>query len=81
MENGIEKFLSKLNSEPSAVDKLLTVQEMAERLRVPVSWIYNYSRQKGPGSIPVVRVGKYCRFVEADVLQWLAKKQTQSEAA
>ena len=63
------------------MDELLTVGEMAERLRVPVSWIYNYSRRKGPGSIPVVRVGKYCRFVEADVLRWLEQKQTRAEAA
>jgi len=58
---------------------LLTSVEIAQRLRVPVSWIYGQTRQKGPGTIPVLRVGKYCRFVEGEVLQWLQEKQAEAE--
>lgn len=50
---------------------LLTVGELASRLRVPVSWVYSRSRQRGQDSIPCVRVGKYYRFYLSEVLAWL----------
>ena len=56
-------------------DRLFTAEEMAEKLRVPLSWIYSKTRQKGADSIPVVRVGKYCRFFEDHVFAWLQKKE------
>jgi len=60
-------------------DIFLTTEEIADRLRVPKSWIYAQTRQKGPNTIPVVRVGKYCRFREADVMAWLESKQKKDE--
>ena len=50
---------------------LLTVAELAEVLRTPVSWVYSRTREKGPRAIPRVRVGKYIRFRLDDVLDWL----------
>ncbi len=57
------------------MSELLTIQEMAERLKVPVSWLYSRTRLKGEKTIPVVRAGKYLRFREAEVLHWLEKQQ------
>ncbi len=54
---------------------LLTIQEMAERLRVPISWLYSRTRQREADSIPVVRVGKYCRFDPQAVMAWIEKRQ------
>lgn len=54
---------------------LLTVEELAEMLRVPKSWVYSRTRETGPEAIPRVKVGKYIRFVEADVMDWLKSKQ------
>jgi len=56
----------------------LTVSELAEKLRVPKSWIYGQSRQTGPDSIPRIKVGKYCRFEESKVMDWL-KKQNETD--
>lgn len=56
---------------------LLTVDELAERLKVPKSWVYRQTRQTGPGTIPRIKVGKYIRFVEVDVMDWL-RKQTEA---
>jgi excisionase family DNA binding protein len=56
---------------------LLTVDELAESLNVPKSWIYSRTRESGPNSMPRIKVGKYCRFVLADVLAWL---KSQNEA-
>ena len=53
------------------VAELLTVQELAEKLKVKKSWVYSRTRKKGPGCMPTVPVGKYRRFRLADVLAWL----------
>ncbi len=53
----------------------LTVDELAESLRVPKSWIYSRSRETGPDAMPKIKVGKYCRFVLNDVLDWLKNRQ------
>ena len=52
-------------------EALLTVEEQAEELDVPPSWIYSRTRQTGPDAIPVIRVGKYRRFRPGEVLKWL----------
>ena len=59
-------------------ERLIGVDELAEILTVPKSWIYGKTREKGPDSIPVWRVGKYCRFRVADVMAWL-KKNNEAE--
>jgi len=53
---------------------LLSVNELAEKLNVPISWVYGKTRT---GSIPMVRVGKYVRFQFDEVLEWL-KHQNES---
>jgi excisionase family DNA binding protein len=58
-----EEVQTALRAEP---DQLLTVEELAERLRVPESWVYEQSRQ---GKIPTVRVGRYVRFSLKAVLE------------
>jgi excisionase family DNA binding protein len=55
-------------------EQLIDVHELAKKLKVQKSWVYSQTRQSGPDSIPIVRVGKYCRFKMADVLQWLEKR-------
>jgi excisionase family DNA binding protein len=40
-------------------ERLLDPEELAERLKVPLSWVYESSRQ---GRIPTVRIGRYVRF-------------------
>jgi excisionase family DNA binding protein len=56
------------------MDALLTIYEMAAKLRVLKSWLYSRTRETGPGSIPRIKVGKYVRFVEADVIEWVKRK-------
>ncbi len=42
--------------------RLLTVEEVACLLHVPVSWVYERSRRRGPGQLPHFKIGKYLRF-------------------
>lgn len=46
----------------------LTVQEAAEMLRVPVSWLYERTRTS---SVPHVKLGKYLRFDRDELSAWL----------
>ena len=55
--------------------ELLTLAEMAGKLKVPVSWLYSRTRDKGDGAIPRLKVGKYLRFSESDVMEWLMERQ------
>jgi excisionase family DNA binding protein len=44
---------------------LLPPEELAAKLNVPVSWVYEQSRQ---GNIPTHRIGRYIRFVLREVI-------------
>jgi len=44
---------------------LLTPEKLAGRLKVPVSWVYEQSRQ---GKIPSHKLGRYIRFDLHEVL-------------
>ena len=51
------------------VEELITVQELAKRLKVPVSWVYQRTRL-GQEAIPHVKMGKYVRFDWAAVIEF-----------
>ena len=50
-------------------DELIAVGELAKRLNVPVSWIYQRTRL-GQEAIPHVKMGKYVRFNLAEVVEF-----------
>jgi len=54
---------------------LIGIKEMAVKLNVPVSWLYSRTRTN---EIPHYKLGKYVRFDESDVFEWL-KKQSEAE--
>ncbi len=58
---------------------LLTVEQIAEKLSVPRSWIYSRTRQKGADRIPFLKCGIYCRFDFDQVLAWLQKNNKDDE--
>jgi len=58
--------------------QLLTVQEVADLLRVPVSWVYGHTRKRSRERIPGYRVGKYWRFSADEVMSWLREARQQS---
>ena len=56
-------------------DSFLTVDDLAQKLKVPKSWIYARTRESGPGTMPKVHVGKYLRFKWNDVWEWIQNNQ------
>jgi excisionase family DNA binding protein len=59
-------------------DSLLTVGDVAQILKVPPSWVYEHTRERCRDRVPGIRLGKYWRFVEEDVLAWLTAKRTNN---
>jgi excisionase family DNA binding protein len=50
---------------------LLTPAELAERLKVPKSWVYEKTRGRSRDPLPVMRIGKYMRFHWPEIVTWL----------
>ena len=54
--------------------KIITIQQVAELLQVPLSSIYERTRRRGSTAqrppIPFRRCGKYLRFIDTEVLAW-----------
>ena len=54
--------------------RLLAVEEVAGLLHVPVTWVYGRMRKRSLERLPGYRLGKYWRFREEDVLEWLTRR-------
>lgn len=60
--------------------RLLTAEEVAELLRVPKSWVYERTRRRGLEQLPHLKLGKYLRFEESAVLEFLARQRVGARA-
>jgi hypothetical protein len=54
--------------------KLITPEELAEWLKVPMSWIYDRTRRSGPERLPVYKIGRYLRFSVPEIEDYLRIK-------
>lgn len=54
--------------EEQGKSRLYTVQEVAELLSVPISWVYSHVAS---GDLPYVKVGRYVRFYPRVLQAWL----------
>lgn len=50
---------------------LLTIREVAQLLKVPVSWVYGRTRKRSIERLPGIRLGKYWRFREEEIHAWV----------
>jgi excisionase family DNA binding protein len=55
-------------------NELLTPEELAQRLKVGKSWVYEHCRERTLNRLPGFKIGKYLRFRESDVLEWLSQQ-------
>jgi len=70
--NKIQKAKTETEEEEiTAMNKLLTPQEVADLLSVRKSTIYQWTHQ---GYIPHVKLGKFVRFNQDKVMEWVEKK-------
>ena len=57
------------------IDQLLTPEEAVEILRVKVSWLYQHTRRRSQDRIPFVKVGRYLRFREQDLVAYIESRK------
>ena len=55
---------------------LISINEMAKKLSVPLSWLYHRTRTN---QIPHYKLGKYVRFDESEIEEWLKKQNKKDE--
>ena len=60
-------------------ENLLNADEIAQKLNVPVSWIYDRTRKGGPERLPHYKVGKYVRFREDEVMAYIQGKSNPEQ--
>lgn len=53
-------------------ERLLTAQEVAELLAVPLSWVREATRD---GRLPHLKLGRYRRYQQTAIETWLADQQ------
>ena len=60
--------------------KFWSVDDLAEHLEVPRTWIYERTRRSGPEIIPHIKLGKYVRFnpESKDFQRWLSDHEVGS---
>jgi excisionase family DNA binding protein len=51
--------------------ELLTVHEVANLFKVPVSWVYERCREGASDPLPHLKLGKYLRFSKAELLEYM----------
>ena len=62
-------------------EDILTPEEVAARLKVPPSWVYEKTRTRCRNPIPCLRLGRYVRFDWNAVIIWLTAEADQQERA
>ena len=58
---------------PDVTLRLFTIEEAAEALRIPISWLYERTRRN---AIPCRRLGKYVRFTHHDLMEIISATES-----
>jgi len=71
-----------LNTSPRLrPEDILTPEEVAARLKVPESWVYEKTRARCRNPMPCLRLGRYIRFDWNAVINWLSAGADQETSA
>ena len=76
--NGINGLEGEKVSAEANLDKLLTVQEICELLKVPKTYIYWLTHQK---RIPYIKMQGHLRFRQSAIDEWLRSQEVRSNAS
>ena len=60
----------------NAIDRLLTVQEISELLKVPKSYVYWLTHQK---KIPYIKIQGHLRFRQSHIEGWLKAQEVSDD--
>lgn len=65
---------------PIDPSQILTLAELAERLKVSERWVYEKTRRRTPNPLPTIRIGRYLRFNWISVSAWLNEQEKSGSA-
>ena len=65
---------------PIDPSQILTLAELAERLKVSERWVYEKTRRRSPNPLPTIRIGRYLRFNWISVSAWLNEQEKSGGA-
>jgi len=60
---------------------ILTPEELADRLKVGIGWVYEKSRVRGKHNgtpLPCLRMGRYLRFAWPEVVEWMHSRASNN---
>jgi excisionase family DNA binding protein len=60
---------------PIDPSQILTLEELAARLKVSTRWVYEKSRRRCQNPLPAIRIGRYLRFIWTDVSDWMRHQE------
>ncbi len=63
------------NDGSNGTGRLLTVEQVAEMYQVQKSWVYGRTRKRGVARLPHLKLGKYLRFEEGAVREFLERQK------
>ncbi len=62
------------------MEEILTPAQVAERLQVKPSWVYEQTRERAEvrnsDTLPHMKMGRYLRFDWKDVIDWLERRKS-----
>jgi predicted DNA-binding transcriptional regulator AlpA len=61
---------------PIDPSQILTLPELAARLKVSERWVYEKCRRRCANPLPCIRIGRYLRFNWLYVSAWLQRNST-----
>jgi excisionase family DNA binding protein len=70
MKGVVQPVVSIQSSEP-----ILTIEQVAERLQLKPSTVYELTRRRSRRPLPVLRVGKFLRFRRSEIEAWLVQRE------
>ena len=56
------------------MENLVSIEQLSTKTNLPKSWWYARTRQKGEGTVPYIRCGKYLRFELEEAVEWLKRQ-------
>ena len=62
------------------MNKLLTPDELSEKLNVSKKWIYEKTQSYAKNPLPHYKVGKYLRFDLIEILKWARRNGKNQKA-
>ncbi len=73
-QDSIQETVIPAESYAPKMGRLLTADEAAALLQVPLSWMYQHTRRRSLDRIPFVKVGHYVRFREEDLTNYINRR-------